>query len=118
MLGVFDMLSHVLLGCYKQHVSVNVSFSCWLPFRVPRTQRHFISAFLKVTFAPAHTFCKYRSQFHISQGRDIGKCTCSATPDELLLFCYYIEIYSLCVLNNQSTYKFFSAFSYCDFKTM
>lgn len=35
MLGVFDMLSHVLLGCYKQHVSVNVSFSAGCPSESP-----------------------------------------------------------------------------------
>lgn len=97
MLGVFDVLSHVLLGYYKQKVSVNVSFSCLLPFWVPRRQRHVVSACLKVTFAPAHTLCKYRAQFPIGRDRDTGKCTCSATPDELLLFCYYTEIYSLSV---------------------
>jgi len=118
MLGVFDMLSHVLLGCYKQQVIVSVSFCCLLPYRVPRRQRDFISAFLKVTFAPAHTFCKYRARFRVGQDRDTGKYTCSVTPDELLLFCYYTEIYLLCVLTNQSTHKFFFAFSYCDFKTM
>lgn len=86
-----------------------MSSSCLLPFWVPRRQMHFISVFLKVTFAPAHTFCKYRAWFHITQGRGTGK-----SSEELLLLQHYTEIHSLCVLTNHTTQKFFSAFSYCD----
>lgn len=87
-----------------------MSSSCLLPFWVPRRQRHFISVFLKVTFAPAHTFCKYRARFHNGQGGGTAKSMSSATPGELLLIQHYIEIHSLGVLTNQTMHKFFSAF--------
>lgn len=71
-----------------------MSSSCLLPFWVPRRQRQFISVFLKVTFAPAHTFCKYKARFHNGQGRGTGKSMCSETSGELFLQ-HCVEIHSV-----------------------
>lgn len=96
MLGVFDMLSHVLLAAINSRL-----VSTWVPpvccpsespgGKGTSYQSSWRSHFLLLTHSA-------NTEFHISQGRGTGKSMCSATSEELLLLQHYSEIHSLCVL--------------------
>lgn len=95
-LGVFDMLSHVLLAAINSRL-----VSTWVPpiccpsespgGKGTSYQSSWRSHFLLLTHSA-------NTEFHISQGRGTGKSMCSATSEELLLLQHYSEIHSLCVL--------------------